>query len=38
MEDTVIRPTMKFIRLGYALVLLLIVACVVLCFTMIRAG
>jgi uncharacterized membrane protein YdbT with pleckstrin-like domain len=34
MEDAVIRPTMKFIRLGYALVLLLIVACVVLFFTM----
>jgi uncharacterized membrane protein YdbT with pleckstrin-like domain len=26
MEDTVIRPTMKFIKLGYALVLLIIVA------------
>jgi uncharacterized membrane protein YdbT with pleckstrin-like domain len=35
MEDTVIRPTLKFIKLGYALVLLLIVACVVLYFTMI---
>lgn len=35
MEDTVIRPTMKFIKLGYALVLLLIVACAVLFFTMI---
>jgi len=31
----VIRPTMKFIKLGYALVLLLIVACAVLFFTMI---
>ncbi|MGC9946095.1 MAG: PH domain-containing protein [Bryobacteraceae bacterium] len=35
MEDTVIRPTMKFIKLGYAAVLLLIVACIVLFFTMI---
>jgi uncharacterized membrane protein YdbT with pleckstrin-like domain len=35
MEDTVIRPTMKFIKLGYVLVLLLIVACAVLFFTMI---
>jgi uncharacterized membrane protein YdbT with pleckstrin-like domain len=35
MEDTVIRPTMKFIKLGYAVVLLLIVAGVVLFFTMI---
>ena len=26
MEDTVIRPTMKFIKLGYAAVLLVIVA------------
>ena len=26
MEDTVIRPTMKFIKLGYAVVLLAIVA------------
>jgi len=34
MEDTVIRPTMKFIKLGYAVVLLLIVAGVVLFFTM----
>jgi uncharacterized membrane protein YdbT with pleckstrin-like domain len=38
MEDTVIRPTMKFIKLGYALVLLLIVACVVLFFTMTSEG
>jgi uncharacterized membrane protein YdbT with pleckstrin-like domain len=29
MEDTVIRPTMKFIRIGYALVLLAIVAGVI---------
>jgi hypothetical protein len=29
MEDTVIRPTMKFIKLGYALVLLVIVAAVI---------
>jgi uncharacterized membrane protein YdbT with pleckstrin-like domain len=29
MEDSVIRPTMKFIKLGYALVLLLIVAAAV---------
>lgn len=29
MQDTVIRPTMKFIKLGYALVLLLIVGAVV---------
>ena len=29
MEDIVIRPTMKFIKLGYALVLLLIVAAIV---------
>jgi uncharacterized membrane protein YdbT with pleckstrin-like domain len=35
MEDMVIRPTMKFIKLGYAVVLLLIVAGVILFFTMI---
>jgi uncharacterized membrane protein YdbT with pleckstrin-like domain len=35
MEDTVIRPTMKFIKLGYAVVLLLILAGVVLFFTMV---
>jgi uncharacterized membrane protein YdbT with pleckstrin-like domain len=35
MEDTVIRPTMKFIKLGYAVVLLLIVAAAILFFTMI---
>lgn len=35
MVDTVIRPTMKFIKLGYAAVLLLIVACAILFFTMI---
>jgi uncharacterized membrane protein YdbT with pleckstrin-like domain len=29
MEDAVIRPTMKFIKLGYALVLLIIVAAVI---------
>jgi uncharacterized membrane protein YdbT with pleckstrin-like domain len=29
MEDAVIRPTLKFIKLGYALVLLLIVAAVI---------
>lgn len=29
MEDTVIRPTMKFIKLGYALVLLVVVAAVI---------
>ena len=29
MEDAVIRPTMKFIKLGYALVLLVIVAAVI---------
>jgi len=29
MQDTVIRPTMKFIKLGYALVLLVIVAAVI---------
>ena len=29
MEDTVIRPTMKFIKLGYAVVLLAIVAGVI---------
>lgn len=29
MEDTVIRPTMKFIKLGYAVVLLVIVAAIV---------
>jgi uncharacterized membrane protein YdbT with pleckstrin-like domain len=29
MEDTVIRPTLKFIKLGYAVVLLLIVAGVI---------
>ena len=29
MEDTVIRPTKKFIKLGYALVLLVIVAAVI---------
>jgi uncharacterized membrane protein YdbT with pleckstrin-like domain len=35
MEDTVIRPTMKFIRLGYAVVLLVIVVGAILFFTMI---
>lgn len=35
MEDAVIRPTMKFIRLGYGLVLLAIVAGAVLFFTLI---
>jgi uncharacterized membrane protein YdbT with pleckstrin-like domain len=35
MEDAVIRPTLKFIKLGYAAVLLLIVACAILFFTMI---
>src|SRR5580658_1878083 len=35
MEDTVIRPTMKFIKLGYAVVLLLVLACAVVFFTMI---
>ena len=35
MEDTVIRPTMKFIKLGYAVVLLLIVAAWSYVFTMI---
>jgi len=35
MEDTVIRPTMKFIKLGYAVVLLIIVAGVIVFFTMI---
>ena len=35
MEDTVIRPTMKFIKLGYVVVLLLIVAGAVLFFTMV---
>jgi len=35
MEDTVIRPTMKFIKLGYAVILLLIVAGVILFFTMV---
>jgi uncharacterized membrane protein YdbT with pleckstrin-like domain len=35
MEDAVIRPTMKFIKLGYAVVLLLIVAGAILFFTMI---
>jgi len=34
-EDTVIRPTLKFIKLGYAAVLLLIVVCVILFFIMI---
>lgn len=34
MEDTVIRPTLKFIRIGYAVVLLVIVACAVLYFTL----
>jgi len=29
MEDTIIRPTMKFIKLGYAVVLLAIVAAIV---------
>jgi uncharacterized membrane protein YdbT with pleckstrin-like domain len=29
MEDTVIRPTMKFIKIGYVLVLLVIVAAVI---------
>jgi len=35
MEDAVIRPTMKFIKLGYVVVLLLILAGVVLFFTMV---
>jgi uncharacterized membrane protein YdbT with pleckstrin-like domain len=35
MQDAVIRPTMKFIKLGYAAVVLLIVACAVLYFTLI---
>jgi uncharacterized membrane protein YdbT with pleckstrin-like domain len=35
MEDTVIRPTMKFIGLGYAVVLLVIVLGAILFFTMI---
>jgi uncharacterized membrane protein YdbT with pleckstrin-like domain len=35
MEDTVIRPTMKFIKLGYAAVVVSIVAGAVLFFTMI---
>jgi uncharacterized membrane protein YdbT with pleckstrin-like domain len=35
MEDAVIRPTLKFIKLGYAAVLLLIGACAILFFTMI---
>jgi uncharacterized membrane protein YdbT with pleckstrin-like domain len=34
MEDTVIRPTLKFIKLGYAVVLLLIVAGVIGFFTL----
>jgi hypothetical protein len=29
MEDTVIRPTMKFIKIGYVLVFLVIVAAVI---------
>jgi uncharacterized membrane protein YdbT with pleckstrin-like domain len=33
MEDTVIRPTLKFIKLGYAVVLLLVVAGAILFFT-----
>ena len=36
MEDTVIRPTMKFIKLGYALVLLVLVAALI-GFSMISA-
>jgi len=35
MEDTVIRPTMKFIKMGYAVVVLIIAAGVILFFTMI---
>ena len=35
MQDAVIRPTMKFIKLGYVLVLVLIVAGAVLFYTMI---
>jgi len=35
MEDAVIRPTMKFIRIGYVLVLLLVIACVILFYTLI---
>lgn len=35
MEDMVIRPTMKFIWLGYAVALLVIVACATLFFTMV---
>jgi len=33
-QDTVIRPTMKYIKLGYAVVLLVIVTAVVLFFTL----
>lgn len=35
MEDAVIRPTMKFIKLGYAAVVLLILVCAVAFFTLI---
>ncbi len=35
MEDAVIRPTLKFIKLGYAVVVLLIVGCAILYFTLI---
>jgi uncharacterized membrane protein YdbT with pleckstrin-like domain len=35
MEDAVIRPTLKFIKLGYAVVLLLVVGCAILFFTMV---
>jgi len=38
MEDVVIRPTMKFIKLGYGVVLLLIVTGAVLFFTMVSQG
>jgi uncharacterized membrane protein YdbT with pleckstrin-like domain len=35
MEDAVIRPTLKFIKLGYAVVALLVVGCAILYFTLI---
>jgi uncharacterized membrane protein YdbT with pleckstrin-like domain len=38
MEDTVIRPTMKFIKLGYVVVLLLIVTGVIFFFTLTSEG
>jgi uncharacterized membrane protein YdbT with pleckstrin-like domain len=38
MEDTVIRPTMKFIKVGYAIVLLVVVGAVILAATVLTGS